>query len=70
MHNFIVDPDEPTPGEVVKLVGADGLEDGRQTKVRQILSAGDDGLYEVRDDRGQTIIVQWASDCWLEILEV
>lgn len=69
-HNHVVDPDEPTPGELVHLVGPDGTEDGRETRIRQVLSQGPDGLYEVRDDRGQAIIVQWDTQAWVEVLEV
>lgn len=69
MHNITVNPDDPMSGDVVHLVGPDGVEDGRETKVREVLSTGPDGLYEVRDDRGQAIIVQWADQAWVEVPE-
>lgn len=69
MHNFTEDPEDPTPGDIVHLVGPDGVEDGRETRVRQVTSTAADGLYEVRDDRGQIIVVQWTDSAWVEVPE-
>lgn len=67
-HNITVNPDDPTPGEEVQLVGPDGLEDGRTTNVREVISSWLD-LYEVRDDRGQIIIITRDGSEWMQILE-
>lgn len=67
-HNFTVNPDEPQPGEEVRLVGPDGLEDGRVTHIREVTSTAGE-FFEVRDDRGSIIVVVWGDEHWVQVVE-
>lgn len=64
---------DPEPGEPVALVGPNGQVDGRETRIRQVLSTDDDlGVHEVRDDRGQVIYITSTDTLgrWQEVLEL
>lgn len=64
---------DPEPGEPVLLVGPNGLVDGRETRIRQVLSSDDGvGIHEVRDDRGATIYITAGETLgtWIEVLEI
>lgn len=64
---------DPEPGETIYLVGPDGVADGRETRIRQVLSTDDSiGIHEVRDDRGVTVYITRTDTLgqWMEVLEL
>lgn len=63
---------DPNPGETIYLVGPDGVPDGRETRVRQVLSSDDRlEMHEVRDDRGAVIYIARNETLgeWTQVLE-
>lgn len=64
---------DPEPGETIFLCGPDGVVDGRETRIRQVLSSDDDlGIHEVRDDRGVNVYITAGESLglWVQVLEV